>query len=330
MLYVTTANKFDTFTGHYTLCREKDELFVPYQMPKLTPQEIDSLKGKSFGQRVADILNRFFSAHLSGWDVDFCIGRKPVKLVSMSNRILIAETWHNLDWDFAGMVRNLSDLLLADGYAGCVPGRWAWIAVRIAVLFGIFGELENADSKSKIDIAVVAGDFSVPFSAWYAREMGLPIGTIIVSCSEGSGVWELLRNGQIRTDSVFFPRELERMIFVAAGFEAAQDFRNAYRTGKSYIPRRDVVDKLRRGMAPAVISGKRSDSAIRNLFRDNNYIMDKDTAWAYCGLQDHLALAKESSTAFVLSEKSPACSLDTVADALGISVQALRKRLDIT
>lgn len=336
MLYVTTANKHDVFTAHYSLCHDctkEGGLFLPYQMPKLSAGQIDALKNETFGDRVANILNLLFSTRLNGWDIDFCIGRSSVRLVSLNQRVLIAETWHNLDSDFCGLVRNVSDRLLSKEYIGTKPSRWIWIAVRVAVLFGVFGELEKiglTDSGSKINFTVAAGDFSAPFAIWYAREMGLPVGNIIVSCDENSGLWELLHNGQMRVDPGFTPRELERFIFAAAGHEAVQNFRDVLKKGGIYTPNALVFKKLRQGMIAEVVSRKRMESVICNTYSNYGYILETDSAQAYSGLQNYMARAGETGAAVILAEKNPICSASTVADAMGIGVRELKRLLDVT
>lgn len=335
MLYVTTANKYDAFTAHNTLSADRSKeggLFVPYQLPSLSVEQIDALKDKSFGQRIADILNLFFSAQLSGWDVDFCIGRSPVKLASMSHRILIAETWHNLHWNFSRTVCNLFQRLLQRELTSSVPSSWVWTATRIAVLFGLFGETERmglTDSQRKIDIVVAAGDFSTTFAAWYAREMGLPVGTIVCCCDENSGVWDLLHHGQMRTDTQSVPINLERLIFAVAGFDAVQNYRMTCSAGGIYMPGEEVLEKLQQGVFAAVVSKKRLESVIRNVYRTSAYILETDSALAYGGLQDYRAQVGETATALILAEKNPVCSAAFVADAIGIPVQELKNRMGV-
>ena len=104
MLYVTTRNEYDAFTAFRTLGQGRGPdrgLFVPFQMPRLPQEEIAALKDKSFGHCVADILNLFFNARLDAWDVDFCIGRYPIRSVALTHKVIIGEGWHNPDFDFS-------------------------------------------------------------------------------------------------------------------------------------------------------------------------------------------------------------------------------------
>ncbi|MBR0319604.1 MAG: hypothetical protein IIX10_00985, partial [Clostridia bacterium] len=54
-------------------------------------EEINLLYGMSFNRRVAEVLNRFFHTKLTGWDIDFCIGRYPVRMEQLAHRIFMAE-----------------------------------------------------------------------------------------------------------------------------------------------------------------------------------------------------------------------------------------------
>lgn len=341
MLYITTRDKTDSFTAPRSITADRGPdggLFVPFRMPKLELAEIEALSEKTFGQAVADVLNLFFSAGLTGWDVDFAVGRSPVKQAAMNYRIWMVETWHNQQWDFDWLVRHLMT---------CVSGKelkitdWAKISARIAVLFGVFGELLRdgiVDSEHPIDVAVMAGDFSGPMAVWYAREMGLPVGTIVCSCNENSAPWDLLHHGQIYTDTVAvstglpeadysLPPDLERLVFSALGYDENRRYCDACRQGKLYTPDPELAEKLRSGMFGAVVSRKRMDGIIRNVYRTNSYLLDPYAALAYGGLQDYRAKTGESRPALILSERSPSRSDGIVAAALGVSVQELNDRL---
>jgi len=334
MLYVTTRNKVDAYTSHNALCNSRSPdggMYVPFQLPMLSEKEISGLKDKGFGQCVADILNLFFSARLEALDVDFCVGRSPVKLVPMSHKIVIAETWHNPDWDFARMVRNLTSRIRSVEAGGEAPSDWAWIVIRIAVLFGLFGEMlrnQHLDCGQQFDVAVTAGDFATPMAAWYARQMGLPIGTIVCGCGESGTVWDLLHHGELHTGEEV-PPDLERLIFGTLGREETQRFCQICDRRGIYTPDEEHLEKLRCGMFAAVVSRKRMDSVIHSVYRTNTYLLGPDSAIAYGGLQDYRAGSGETRPALILTERSAICSADTVANAMGITIQELRDRMGL-
>lgn len=327
MLYVTTRNKTDAHTAHKTLTSDRGAdggLYVPFQIPVISKEYIDGLKEKSFGQSIADILNIFFSARLDGWDVDFSIGRNPIKLVPMSHRIVVAETWHNPDWDFARVVRNLSSRIQGNDDTRGVPSAWAWIAIRIATLFGLYGQMlhQGFAPEATVDVAVSSGDFSGPMAVWFARQMGLPIGTIICACEEESGVWELVHQGQLRTDAA--PSDcLERLIYSQFGSNEVKRFLEAFSRGEIYTPCQEA-DK---GLFAAVVSPKRTESVIYNVYRTCTYLLDPNSASAYGGLQDYRSTAGEGRLTLLLTERSPMRSASIVAKAMGITEQELLERV---
>lgn len=347
MLYVTTRNKMDAYTAFRVLKENRGPdggLYVPMRLPRLGPLQIAELKEKSFGQCVAEILNLFFFPHMDGGAVDFTIGRRPVKLVPMSHRIIIAETWHNQDRNFAHMVQSLTGCKLGSDSEKTCPSNWAWIAVRIATLFGLFAELERSeiwDPTQPMDIAMPAGDFSAPMSAWYAREMGLPIRNIICSCNENGAAWDLLHHGELHTGAVAkatntpdvdvgVPTDLERLVYGVFGWEETSHYCSVCRRGGTYSLPEDQLERLRRGMHAAVVGQKRIESIIRSVYRANCYLMDPYAALSYGGLQDYRAVTGESGDAVLLAERSPSLALGTVAKAMGLTVQELKEKVDMT
>ena len=344
MLYVTTRDKTDAFTAYHTLCKDRAPCggyYIPFQEIRYSIKEINALKDKTFGQCVADILNRFFSARLDGWDVEFCIGRRPVKLTAMSHKIVIAECWNNPDWNFSRTVRNLRGRLLGNRDTTDVPSDWMRIAVRIALLFGIFGELERiglTDTNHPIDVSVCAGDFSGPMAVWYAREMGLPIGKIIFACNENSGAWDLVHHGEIHCNAPVVPTkiplsdepvpaDLERLIYSAFGSEEVSRWLAVLARRGVYTLDDEQVFALREVLFGAVVSQKRLDSVIRNVYRTSTYILDPYTALAFGGLQDYRSTHTEATPALILSEQGPVCQLDIVSAAMGISADELKERI---
>ena len=80
MLYITTRDKNESYTSYRALHEgfaPNGGLLLPMRFPEFSPEEIRGMKQNSFCENIAGILNLFFSTGLSGWDVEFAIGRKP-------------------------------------------------------------------------------------------------------------------------------------------------------------------------------------------------------------------------------------------------------------
>lgn len=339
MLYLTSRNKNDAFTAHWTLRQDYSPdggAYVPFKLPEFSKEDILLLKDKSFGQNVADILNLFFPAKLTGWDVDVLIGRMPVHLEQMNHRIIVAETWHNLENTFAHIVSGLYGRLSAD--TDTLPTEWAMIAFRIAVLFGIYGEIMRTGitaDAAPLDIAVASGDFSGPMAAWYARAMGLPVGTIICGCGDSGAVWDLLHHGTISTAAVTgasgsrLPMGIERLIHGTLGNDEAARFAQCCQNRSTYSVSEELAHTLSNAMFAAVVGEKRIHSVINSVYRTSSYVIDPVGAVAYAGLQDYRASTGESKLTLLLSDSSPLNHTDIVANAMGITADELKNRVKL-
>lgn len=345
MLYATTRNINDVHTAYKTIhmdCANDGGLFLPFTMPKLDHASIEALKDRSCGQNIADILNLFFGSGLTGFDVDFAIGRNALQNIAINNRLVIGELWHNSHWRFQHLVRSLSDRLRKENI-GQSATNWVNIAIHIAALFGIYGMMRANDQisdRATLDVAVTAGDFAMPMAVWYAREMGLPIGNIICGCNANGNVWELLHRGQMSTSAVatktctpdadlVVPRNLERLIISACGPQELTRYLDACREGITFQANEVTFGKLSEGFFASVNSDSRVSSLISNFYRTNHYVFGPYSALAYGSLSDYRSKTGESRTALLLSERSPVRDDRFVAEAMNISVSELEKILNL-
>ena len=343
MLYVTTRNARDAYTAHRALCELRGPdggLYVPFRKPNLTKTEIDALLEMPFNQCVAKVINLLFNTKLSGWDIDFSVGRNPVRVHSMGHRITVGECWHNPEGEISYLVRKIANRIRVKGTEEDL-GDWPQIGVRIAVLFGIFGQLQrmNGEPLAKpVDVSVMSGDFIAPMAAWYARILGLPVGNIVCCCNENSSIWELFHHGEFRTGTIAIKTELpaadvavpvsvERLIHGCGGYAESCKYVDVLRKGSIYRPNDVILGRLKHGMDVSVVSSKRTQSSIVNVYRSQGYLMNPYTAMQYTGLQDYRSRTGETGMALVLAERSPAKDLQLLSRATDIPEEEIMKRL---
>lgn len=307
---------------------------MPLQLPVLNAADLDALTGRSFGQCLADVLNLFFSARLDGWDVDFCIGRYPVRLVPLNQKVYVAEAWHNPDRDFLRMVRNLSSRIRGDK-ENIQPTDWAWMSTRIAVLFAVYGQMCRQGllrCGQSLDISFDAGDFSGPMAAWYAKTMGLPIGCIVCTNQDSSIFWDFLRSGSLQpgigsgNSPSGIHTGLERLIFSNFGNDEVNRYLLCCNKGSTYSLSEFRLNQMCSCFRASVVSGRRVASAIRSTYATAAYLLDPSTALAFSGLQDVRTAEGEARVTLLLSERCCAHYADSVAAAAGISADELRMR----
>ena len=344
MLYVSTRNNADTYTAQRVLRdgRAGDGgLFAPFRLPRFSREEILALADKSFNACVAEGLNLLFNTQLTGYDIDLSLGRLPVRLLHLNQRIVIAQCWHNLHWQFSRMAQCLTELVRREQDCIALEGSWEEVGVRIAVLVGIFGELIRCGTAAPdkcVDIALVSGDFSGAMAAWYGREMGLPIGNIVCCCNANGNLWNFICHGQLRTDGVAVatcvpegdvtvPAGLERLIHARGGAEEVCRFADCLHSGKTYYAEDRFLQNLRQGIYVTVSSERRVLETIPTAYATHGCLLSAASALAYAGLQDYRARTGASRTALVMTEKSPRQDKSLVACAMGVDETELDRIL---
>ena len=326
MLYLTTRDKFDTFTASHAMkfdTAPNGGYFVPFKMPQLEMQALSEL---SFGDVVSQVLNQLFGTAFSGKELEFSIGRNPIRIKNAQPRTLIAELFRNLDGSYAKLERRLAAKICGCSDSEVVITSWLSIAIRIAVLFGVFQEL--GDRGEYVDIALPCDDFRLIMAAWYAKKMGLPVGNIICACEPDSGVWDLLRQGQMRTsakENAF--AELERLICATLGVQEALKYNAVCDDGGIYALEAEEIKKLNAGIFCAVVSNNRVESAISSVYRTNSCILAPATAVSYSGLMDYRAKTGATGTALLLADSNPADHAGFIAGAMHITENELKNLL---
>lgn len=327
MLYITTRDNKDTFTAHRALTEAvapDGGVFVPFRLPRYTPDEITALKGKSFGTIVAEILNAFFSSRLNGWDVDFCIGRNACKLVSVHHKIMVAELWHNPDGRYDYIENSLYKTIAGADNGNPNNTGWFRIAVRIAVLFALYGEMLNHGALAEnetFDVSVFGEDLSKPAAVWYARRMGLPIGKIISAFNENSLAWELLQRGVFHTATAEQEMllEAEHLIHGILSYDDVQTYCMKCQAGQTYTLKEIKQQALSEDFFCPVVGNTRSVSIISSVYKSCSYLMDPPTSLCYGALQDYRANTGSRRVTLLFAEQTPMDFAKQIATATGIS-----------
>lgn len=293
--------------------------FVPLNAPGLSPQELGELLRLPAVECMAQTLNLLLDTKLTGVDMELCLGKRQVRATDLGQKTYRLEFWHNPQGHVSSMAAGLTRFLYHEAGEPS-PGSWAMIAAQISVIFAaVCGLLKKgmAGPGKEVDISTVAGDLSGAMSAWYARKCGLPIGTIICGCNENSGFWELLHNGQLRTDGVAVPTSspdsdvivpvgLERLIYSCGGRTSVDSFLSCLWAGKTYVPETALLEELRQGLYVGVVSEPRVQSTMAGVYRNRGCVFSPYDAIAYASLQDYRAQGGSGRPCLILSRQRPA------------------------
>ena len=303
MLYVSTRSKTETFTN-YRVLRENiaadGGFYTPFQLPRYIEEEWKAFGTQRFSQAVAQILNLFFSAGISSWDIEFLVGRNPVRVLQVQHKLLAGELWHNPAKTYSYLEQSLWKRICADVSE---PPMWCKISVRIAVLFGLYAIVGNLGIHS-FDIAIHADDFSMVVAAQMCRSMGMPVDNIIVDCSESSGVWDFIHHGTLSVSSRI-PECMELFIHHCFGVEETLRFLECRNSRRSYQLNPDNADWLCKSMFGAVIGENRAKAVVSSVSRTVGYPVELETAQTYAALQDYRAASGENRHTLFLIDRAP-------------------------
>lgn len=316
MLYATTRSKTDSYTAYRTLHEDRAPdggYYIPFRMPKFDRGLILKMKEQTFSETVSQLLNVFFSARITAWDVDCCIGKHASKVIAMDRKVLLVKLWNNPSGTYSYICEKLYQKLCGDA-SDREYTEWAYIAIRVSVLFGIYSQLSK-NGISSFDICVNCEDFSDLMAAWYARYMGLPVGKIICACYDDSAFWDLIYRGEIVTKSP----GLERLIYAALGFDETKRFLDSQQLSRTYLLQPEQLRILGDGLFVSVIGKGRPESVITSFYGSNCCLLDPDTAAAYGSLQDYRSTSGESFPTVVLWDSSPMHHITVIENATGLN-----------
>lgn len=313
MLYINTRQDNNVYTAHKTLIQDNagnGGYYVPFRLPVFTEDELSTIRSKNFDQVVAEILNLFFSARLTQWDINFAVGKIPCTIFSMNHRIVVAELWHNPGRSSDYLVEKVYEKLRNNAESAVNPTDWAKIAIDLAVLFGIYAEALAAGQinlNQEFDISIDTDHFSTICAAWYARKMGLPIGTIICTEKDNGTVWDLIQRGTFSTSQATpgVLAAVERLLFGTLGMSTVQDFIQCVADRRSYTVDEESLPHLNEGLFCSVAGIDRASTVINSVLRSNSYSIDHVAALCYGGLQDFRAKNGEGRLTILLGRYAP-------------------------
>lgn len=319
MLYLSTRNTTDCYTAHRALSEARAPdggIYVPFRLPVFVKDELQKIKAQSACEAIAGVLNLFFGLHLSGWDVECVVGRYPLKPVPVNQRLLFAEGWRNPDGSFQYLQTGLYRRMTGKPDVVFPPSGWAYIAIEIALLFGLYATVEDIPQQG-MDVAVTAGDFADLAAVAFAKQMGLPVNMIICTSNENSASWDLFSRGDFSTNAALIstalpkldtaqPEYLECFLFARLGIEEVRRYLDACDKKRIYRVEEHRLPLLNQDIFGAVVSSNRVDSIVTGMHRSNGYAIDPYTALAYGGLQDYRANTGVNRDTLILAKYHPA------------------------
>ena len=190
----------------------------------------------------------------------------------------------------------------------------------------------------KINIVVPTGNFGNILSAFYAKNMGLPVAKLICASNENKVLYDFFETGKydknrefILTSSpsmdILISSNLERLSYWAAGNDAKKnvEFMTALTKEGVYEITPQMQEKLK-DFYGNYASEEETAEAIRTLYEKTGYILDTHTAVAASVYGKYKAETKDEQTATVIaSTASPFKFSRSVMDAIDPKYDAMEE-----
>lgn len=307
MLYVSTYNKADSFTAYKVLrsaAAPDGGMFMPMQIPALDDFALAQYEQMNFGEAAAAIINLFFGTTLSGWDIDFAIGRQAVDLVPMGHKVSIAESWHNPAGLHNYFLQRLFNIVLGDKQNTKAPNAWFCTVANVAILFGVYGKYSRREIY-EFDVAIDTADLQMLLAVRYAQRMGLPIRRIILGCTDGDGMWDLLSYGDYSTINKERNIALEALLWLDFHYAESEHYITAVEEKSTYRINSFLLEQFRSQLYTTVVGDDRVQNLIDSTIMTNRYHMTPNTARAFCALLNYRAKTGENKNTLMFAPNMP-------------------------
>ena len=188
------------------------------------------------------------------------------------------------------------------------------------------GKLEMGDP---VNICVPTGNFGNILAAYYAGEMGVPVGRLICASNSNNVLTEFLSTGVYDRNRTFYntmspsmdiliSSNLERLLFAVEQNDAQV---RGYMEQLASTGRYEVSDKVKAWIGKRFWAGccddARTQEVIADIYKKYDYLIDTHTAVAFDVMAQYRARTGDDTQAIVVSTASPFKFCDNVLGALG-------------
>lgn len=183
--------------------------------------------------------------------------------------------------------------------------------------------------KDVVNVVVPTGNFGNILAAYYAKNMGLPIGKLICASNENKVLYDFFRTGTydrnrefILTSSpsmdILISSNLERLIYRIAGEDAqkTRELMEALGSDGSYT----VTSQMKEALGEFYgnyASEEETAETIRRIWKDCGYVIDTHTAVAACVYEKYRSETGDNTPAVIASTASPYKFARSVMEAIG-------------
>lgn len=189
------------------------------------------------------------------------------------------------------------------------------------------GELNFGD---KLNVVVPTGNFGNILAAFYAKQMGIPIGKLICASNANNILTDFINTGIYDRNRPFYTTvspsmdilissNLERLLYHLTGEDdkLINEWFGKLKTEGKYEVNDNVKASLKEFFYAGCCDDKQTKDTIKKVFDEYSYLMDTHTAVAYKVYEDYKAATGDTTKTLIASTANPYKFGYAVYEALG-------------
>lgn len=190
-------------------------------------------------------------------------------------------------------------------------------------------------SGERINVVVPTGNFGNILAAYYAKEMGLPIGKLICASNSNNVLYDFLRSGvynkrrELKLTSspsmdILISSNLERLLFEISGrdYEMIRHImEKLQREGYYEIPK--FMWENLKDFYGGYASEEETFESINRVYSSSGYVMDTHTSVAYSVYEKYVRETGDKTKTIIVSTASPFKFGRSVCSSIGIQTEGL-------
>lgn len=187
----------------------------------------------------------------------------------------------------------------------------------------------------EINVVVPTGNFGNILAAYYAREMGVPIKTLVCASNRNNVLTDFLTTGEYDKNRDFYctsspsmdiliSSNLERLLFILSGYDdrkTAELMQKLSSEGR-YTVDSELLSMIRGAFAAGCCDDGETGAAIKETFEKHGYLIDTHTAVAVKVYEDYTAQTGDMTHTVIASTANPYKFSKSVLSALSDSVES--------
>lgn len=207
------------------------------------------------------------------------------------------------------------------------------------VVYYFYAYFQMAESNDitlgeQVNVVVPTGNFGNILAAYYAKQMGLPIGKLICASNDNKVLYDFFNTGKYDKDREFIltispsmdiliSSNLERLIYQITGEDAnkTKELMESLKAKGHY----EIDDAMKEKLADfygGFATQEETTIRIKELFEGTGYLIDTHTAVAYSVYKDYVDQTKDTTKTIIASTASPYKFTTSVMGALDKKYEA--------